>query len=150
MVFFSFLLDLVFDAWVVDACAGFSEIERSVSFPLTKFSYCENFGFSQVGNPWIVDWCCFLVAGKIEWRKERKIISFKVFWCVGGGYEFVQFGVMKEFDGFWDWIDFLFVSSLISLKPIRPKMNVCNGSEVINLNRLTISLGEIVFLVNKG
>ena len=33
---------------------------------------------------------------------------------------------------------------------IRQKMNVFNGSEVINLSHFTINLGEIVFLVNEG
>ena len=33
---------------------------------------------------------------------------------------------------------------------ISDKMNVFNGSEVVNLSHFTINLGEIVFLVNEG
>ena len=33
---------------------------------------------------------------------------------------------------------------------IRQKMNVFNGSEVVNLSHFTINLDEIVFLVNEG
>ena len=48
-------------------------------------------------------------------------------------------------------IELIFLlSALHFAEAIGQKMNVFNGSEVINLSHFTINLGEIVFLVNEG
>ena len=100
---------------------------RSVSFPLQNSVHMRILGFRR----WVIfELLIYVVFGYWEnWGKKgkekerkRKELFFKflfVWWCwgcrfnsgdsLGKGYGCVVFQVEKEYDGFGDWIDFLFV-----------------------------------------